>query len=109
MENIKKILDLLSPSEQRRLYILLLLILIMAFIEMLGVASILPFMAVLANPELVDVIFIKNIFLRNQNFELIIKNFYFSRSISFYFFNYFSISKSTNNLCTITIYINSRI
>tara|TARA_X000000950_G_scaffold50596_1_gene59567 strand:- start:9623 stop:11416 length:1794 start_codon:yes stop_codon:yes gene_type:complete len=54
MENIKKILDLLSPSEQRRLYILLFLILMMAFIEMLGVASILPFMAVLANPEIID-------------------------------------------------------
>ena len=61
--------DLLSPSEQRRLYILLLLILIMAFIEMLGVASILPFMAVLTNPELVDSNFLlKYIFEKSKFF-----------------------------------------
>ena len=40
----------------------------MAFIEMLGVASILPFMAVLANPELVDSNFLLKYILRNQNF-----------------------------------------
>ena len=51
---IAKILDLLSPQEHRRAYLLLGMILIMAFLETVGVASIMPFMAVLANPGVVQ-------------------------------------------------------
>jgi len=51
---IKKLLDLLTPSECNRAGVLLGMILVMAFLDMLGVASILPFMAVLADPELVQ-------------------------------------------------------
>jgi ATP-binding cassette, subfamily B, bacterial PglK len=54
METIKKLLDLLSPSERKRAGLLMGMILIMAFLDMLGVASILPFIAVLANPSLVE-------------------------------------------------------
>jgi ABC-type multidrug transport system fused ATPase/permease subunit len=54
METIKKLLDLLSPSERKRAGLLLGMILAMAFLDMLGVASILPFIAVLANPSLVE-------------------------------------------------------
>jgi ATP-binding cassette, subfamily B, bacterial PglK len=54
MKNINKILDLLSASEQKRLFVLFFLIFVMAFIEMMGVASILPFIAVLANPEIIE-------------------------------------------------------
>jgi len=50
----KKIFELLGPSERRRAGGLMVMILIMAFLDMLGVASILPFMAVLANPELLQ-------------------------------------------------------
>ena len=50
---LKKFLDLLTPSERRRARLLLGLILIMALLDMIGVASIMPFMAVLANPDLV--------------------------------------------------------
>lgn len=49
----KKLIDLLSPQERRRCLVLLGMILIMAFIDMLGIASIMPFMAVLTNPEVV--------------------------------------------------------
>ncbi|WP_018231910.1 ABC transporter ATP-binding protein [Thioalkalivibrio thiocyanodenitrificans] len=49
----RRILDLLTPAERRRGYLLLGMILMMAFLEVLGVASILPFLAVLANMELV--------------------------------------------------------
>ena len=45
---------LLTLSERKRAAILLCMILIMASLDMLGVASILPFIAVLANPELVQ-------------------------------------------------------
>ena len=53
METIKKLLDLLSPSERKRTGLLEGMILAMAFLDMLCVASILPFIAVLANPSLV--------------------------------------------------------
>lgn len=49
-----KILDLLSPHERRRAWLLLAMILIMAMLDVLGVASIMPFMAVLANQRVVE-------------------------------------------------------
>ena len=51
---LKKLIDLLTPYERKRARVLMSMILAMAFLDMLGVASILPFMAVLANPELVQ-------------------------------------------------------
>jgi ABC-type multidrug transport system fused ATPase/permease subunit len=50
---IRKVLDLLSPRERRQALLLLGLIIVMAFLDMIGVASIMPFMAVLATPDLV--------------------------------------------------------
>jgi len=54
MNTFKKILDLLTPLEKRRAILLLFLILISAFIDVLGVASILPFIGLLANPNLIE-------------------------------------------------------
>jgi ABC-type multidrug transport system fused ATPase/permease subunit len=54
MRMTKKLLDLLTLPERKRTYFLLGMILIMALLDMIGVASIMPFMAVLANPELVE-------------------------------------------------------
>ena len=54
METIRKLLDLLSPAERQRAVVLMIMMLVMAFLDMLGVASILPFIAVLANPALVE-------------------------------------------------------
>ena len=51
---IFKLLALLTPAERKRAAVLMGMILVMAFLDMLGVASILPFIAVLANPELVQ-------------------------------------------------------
>jgi ABC-type bacteriocin/lantibiotic exporter with double-glycine peptidase domain len=51
---IKKILDLLDPSERRHAGTVMCMILIMAFLDVLGVASILPFLTVLTRPELVQ-------------------------------------------------------
>jgi ABC-type multidrug transport system fused ATPase/permease subunit len=51
---LKKLLALLTPPERKRAGWLMAMILVMAGLDMLGVASILPFMAVLANPELVE-------------------------------------------------------
>ena len=54
MNTVHKILDLLTPAERKYAYLLLGMTLIMALMDVMGVASILPFMAVLANPQLVE-------------------------------------------------------
>ena len=54
MKNIKKLLHLLSHKERKRASLLLIMILLMALIDMMGIASIVPFIAVLTNPELID-------------------------------------------------------
>lgn len=51
MKTFKKIYSLLDSVERRRARALLLMIVVMAFLDMMGVASILPFMTVLTNPE----------------------------------------------------------
>ena len=60
MKILKNFLVLLTPLERKRAAFLMGMNLLMAFLDVLGVASIMPFMAVLANPELVqnnDVLF----------------------------------------------------
>jgi ATP-binding cassette, subfamily B, bacterial PglK len=60
---LTSLIDLLTPIEQKRAKILLGMILMMAVLDMLGVASILPFMALLANPQLVETsVFLKSAF-----------------------------------------------
>ena len=54
IEIIKKLLFILSPSELKQTCLLIILILIVAILDMIGVASIMPFMAVLSNPEIVE-------------------------------------------------------
>ena len=54
MQNIKKLSYLLSDDERLRSILLLIMILIMALIDMLGIASIIPFIAILGNPELIE-------------------------------------------------------
>ena len=54
MQIIKKLLYLLTPGERINAGLLILMTLIMALLDTIGVASILPFMAVLSNPSLVE-------------------------------------------------------
>ena len=51
---IKKFLFLLSRTERKNLKILMGMILIMSFFDVLGVASIFPFISVLVNPEIIQ-------------------------------------------------------
>ena len=60
MKTLKKFLYLLSHQERKGAYLLLVMILIMALLDMLGVASIMPFIAVLSNPELIETNIILN-------------------------------------------------
>jgi ATP-binding cassette, subfamily B, bacterial PglK len=54
MNLYKKLKSLLTHSERKHALLVFLLMLVAAVVEMIGVASILPFMAVLANPEVVE-------------------------------------------------------
>ena len=54
MKTFNKFLYLLTSHERKRMYLLIAMILIMALLDMLGVASIMPFMAVLSNPEMIE-------------------------------------------------------
>ena len=54
MQTFKKLLFLLTSRERKDALLLLFLIIIMAILDMIGVASILPFMAVLTNPSLIE-------------------------------------------------------
>ena len=54
MKNFKKLLFFLSHRELKQGVLLSIMIIIMAFLEMIGVASIMPFIAVLTNPNVVE-------------------------------------------------------
>lgn len=60
MQTLKKLLFLLTPQERKRAGLLLIMILIMAFLDMIGVASIFPFVSVLMNPSLIETNLILN-------------------------------------------------
>jgi ATP-binding cassette, subfamily B, bacterial PglK len=64
MKILKKLLYFLTPHERKRAGLLLIMILIMALLDTIGVASILPLIAVLANPSVIET----NIFL-NKMFQ----------------------------------------
>lgn len=65
MHTLKKILFILNPKEKKQAFLLFLMILIMALLDLIGIASILPFMTVLTNPSIIET----NIFL-NKSFEI---------------------------------------
>ena len=69
MQIYKKLIYLLTHKERKSGVFLLFLLLIVALLDMIGVASILPFMAVLANPSLIETnIFLINIFQFSKTF-----------------------------------------
>lgn len=60
MNILKKFLYFLSPQEKKRAILLICMSMLIAIFEMIGVFSILPFMAVLSNPEVIDTNFFLN-------------------------------------------------
>ena len=54
MKTLIKISNLLSKDERRRAFFILIMVLFMALLDALGVASIMPFIAVLTNPDLIE-------------------------------------------------------
>jgi ABC-type branched-subunit amino acid transport system ATPase component len=60
MQNFKKLVFLLDSHEKKRAVFLLIMIIIMAFLEMVGIAAIFPFIAVLTDPSVIEKNFILN-------------------------------------------------
>ena len=54
MKILNKLILILTPKERKNAAFLLLMILVMALMDVIGVASILPFMSVLVNPSLIE-------------------------------------------------------
>jgi ATP-binding cassette, subfamily B, bacterial PglK len=54
MRTFQKVISLLRPEERRKGYFLFAMILVMALLDTAGIASIAPFMAVIANPEVIS-------------------------------------------------------
>ena len=61
MNIIKKLIYFLSSHQRKRAIMIVVMTVIMAFIDMVGVASIMPFIALLTNPELIETNFILNL------------------------------------------------
>ena len=63
MQNFKKLLFLLSSNERKNASFLIIMMVTMALLDVIGVASILPFMAVLTNPSIIQTnLILNNIF-----------------------------------------------
>jgi len=105
MDIVKKIFELLTPSERKQCFLVLLLILIVAFIDTIGIASIFPFLALLSNPEIIETNkYINSIYqfsailgIENQN------QFIFLFGLLFFFFIILSLS-----LRLLSIYVQIR-
>jgi ABC-type multidrug transport system fused ATPase/permease subunit len=69
MKFLKKILYLLTSYERKRAFLLILMISMMAMLDMIGVASILPFMAVISNPDIIETnLYLNKLFLFSIEF-----------------------------------------
>jgi ABC-type multidrug transport system fused ATPase/permease subunit len=67
MNTFKKILDLLDRNEKKQALLIIFLILIMTIFDMIGMASILPFVTLLTNPQLIETnYFLKELFLSSK-------------------------------------------
>ena len=67
MDTFKKLLFLLTPHERKRAGLLLTMMTITALLDVIGVASVLPFVAVLTNPGLIETNVILNTMFQNSS------------------------------------------
>ncbi len=100
MQTFKKLLFLLTPHERKRAGLLLIMIIIMAFLDMIGVASILPFMGVLTNPSLIETNTILNIMYQASSIFGIETNQHFALALGILVFVLIIISLSFKALTT---------
>lgn len=94
MQPIKKLFFILSGDERKKAFFLLLMIIIMALLDMLGIVSVVPFIAVITNPDIVDNNeYLNKIFLLSNQFGVENKNqFLFVLGVFVFLFLIISIS-----------------
>ena len=69
MKTLKRAILLLTPIEQRKAMVVLLLVMGMAILETIGVASIMPFLAVMGNPDMLNTNeFLNKLYNASRNF-----------------------------------------
>ena len=104
MQYFLKIIFLLNPKEKKRLFLLLFSSVIMAILDIVGISSIMPFFAVLANPTIINTNKILNKtynyfnFSSNNEFLLFAAIFAFTTitiSLIFKAFNTYALNKFT--------------
>lgn len=69
MSSLRKILDILNHHERRHFYVLITQSFLMALIDVTSVVSILPFLAVVSNPEIISENFYLNSLYNMLHFE----------------------------------------
>ena len=102
MINLKKLLTLLSEDERKKAFFLIFFILLSAILDVIGIASILPIIALLSNPNLIESNVLINkfyIFLNINNQQVFL--FY----VALFFFIFFLISIGVK---TLSIYFQLR-
>jgi ATP-binding cassette, subfamily B, bacterial PglK len=52
---LRKLRDVLTPSERRRALLVFVLMILLSLLEMVGVASVMPFLAVLGSPDMIQI------------------------------------------------------
>ena len=92
METFKKLIFLLNSHEKKHAVFLLIMSIIMALLDMIGVASILPFMAVLTNTSLIETNFILNTMFKASSIFGVQNNQQFIFTLGLLFFFVFNIS-----------------
>ena len=108
METFKKCLLLLTPNERKNAMLLVFMMLIMALLEMIGVASILPFMAVLTDPSIVETNLILNKIFQSSQVFGVKNNQQFLFLLGIFVFMILIISL-TFSVCEVTEFIQSLI
>ena len=92
MKKLRLILTFLNTSEKKQASLILFFVFFMALLDTLGVASILPFISLLINPELIETNSILNKFYRSTyllGVDSPKKFLFFFGSAVFFFFYFF--------------------
>ena len=106
MNTLKKIFISFFSKRKKQLGVLLVMALGMSIIDMIGVASIVPFVTVLTNPSLIETnVILKNLFQISNKFGIEnSQEFVFVLGVAVFILLIFSLTLSANNIFAINFY-----
>ena len=109
MQKLKKLLYLLTNHERKRAILLLVMILFMALLDMIGVASIMPFIAVMTKPELVETNIILSTMYKTSSMFGVETNqqFLYALGIGVFLLLIISLTFKALKLCSSSFYFNA--